>query len=293
MDKKLKLSAISELLKPITWFPPMWAFCCGAISTGQELSSKFSLILIGLLLTGPLVCAASQAINDWFDREVDAINEPHRPIPSGRIPGDWGLRIAVFWSLMSLFVSIYLGVWAIIATFLALILAWAYSMPPIRLKSNGWLGNAACGISYEGIAWTTGAIVMANGAFPELRSLTLALLFSFGAHGIMTLNDFKSIRGDKQLGIKSLPVQLGIDGAAKSACFTMLLPQTIVLALLVSWGQIFFSVLFLILILFQISLMIYFLVNPFKRALFYSAVGVPLFVLGMMISAFALRELNL
>ena len=43
------------------------------------------------------VCGTSQAINDWYDRHVDAINEPHRPIPSGRIPGEWGFWIAVIW----------------------------------------------------------------------------------------------------------------------------------------------------------------------------------------------------
>lgn len=78
-----QLSAVAELLKPITWFPPMWAFACGAVASGQALGERWVLLALGLVLTGPLVCASSQAVNDWFDRHVDAINEPQRPIPSG------------------------------------------------------------------------------------------------------------------------------------------------------------------------------------------------------------------
>ena len=74
----------------------MWAFSCGVVASGSNFFDQAWLILIGLLLTGPLVCAASQAVNDWYDRHVDAINEPNRPIPSGRIPGTWGFKIAVF-----------------------------------------------------------------------------------------------------------------------------------------------------------------------------------------------------
>ena len=90
------------LLKPITWFPPMWAFLCGIVSSGASLSGHWGLIVLGLILAGPIVCGMSQAANDWCDRHVDAINEPDRPIPSGRIPGRWGLRIALAMSALSL-----------------------------------------------------------------------------------------------------------------------------------------------------------------------------------------------
>ena len=125
----------------------MWAFTCGVISSGQALDGRWWTLFIGVLLVGPMVCAASQAANDWFDREVDAINEPNRPIPSGRIPGHWGLYIAIAWSAISLLLGASLGVWAFWATVLAVFLAWAYSMPPLRLKLNGWYGNAAVGVS--------------------------------------------------------------------------------------------------------------------------------------------------
>ena len=283
------LSAVTELLKPITWFPPMWAFSCGVVASGIPLEGRWWILLVGVALAGPLVCATSQAVNDWFDRHVDAINEPQRPIPSGRLPGRWGLYIAIGWTLLSLVVATRLGAWGFGAAALGLVLAWAYSAPPLRLKLNGWWGNAACGLSYEGLAWATGAAVMAGGAMPESRSLLLALLYSIGAHGIMTLNDFKAVEGDRQMGVRSLPVQLGIQRAAQLACWTMIVPQAVVVVLLFTWGAPWHGVAVTALMGLQGLLMAHFLKQPSERALMYSGFGVPLFVSGMMVSAFALR----
>src|SRR4051812_21882748 len=115
-------SAVLELLKPITWFAPMWAFGCGVVSSGVPTHGRWPLILAGVLLAGPLVCATSQAVNDWFARHVDAINEPNRPIPSGRVPGRWGLYIAIGWTALSLLVASALGPWAFGAAVVGLLL---------------------------------------------------------------------------------------------------------------------------------------------------------------------------
>jgi chlorophyll/bacteriochlorophyll a synthase len=284
-------SAVAELLKPITWFPPMWAFACGAVASGASADGRVWLVAAGVLLAGPLVCATSQAVNDWFDREVDAINEPQRPIPSGRMPGRWGLYVAIAWTLLSLIAALAIGPWVFAAAAFGLALAWAYSAPPLRLKQNGWWGNAACGLCYEGLAWITGAAVMAGGA-PSLRSLILAALYSAGAHGIMTLNDFKSIGGDTRMGIGSLPVRLGPQRAAQVACWAMALPQVAVIALLVDWGQPLHAAGVGALLAVQLLMMRRFLAAPVERALWYSGFGVPLFVLGMLVSAFALRAVG-
>jgi chlorophyll synthase len=283
------LSAVAELLKPITWFPPMWAFGCGVVASGLPAEGRWPVIVAGVLLAGPFVCATSQAVNDWFDRHVDAINEPQRPIPSGRMPGHWGLYIAVIWTLLSLVLAWQLGFAGFVAAAVGLLLAWAYSAPPLRLKRNGWWGNAACGLCYEGLAWITGAAVMAMGEWPDGRSLALALLYSLGAHGIMTLNDFKSITGDQQMGIRSLPVMLGATRAAQVASAVMAVPQLVVIALLVAWGQGGHALAVTGLLVVQALMMRRFIAQPLQRALWYSGAGVPLYVSGMLVSAFALR----
>ncbi len=270
----------------------MWAFTCGVVASAQSFSANWLLIFLGLVLTGPLVCASSQAVNDWFDRHVDAINEPNRPIPSGRMPGRWGFYIAVLWSVLSLIWAWGLGTWGFWACALGLALAWAYSAPPFRLKLNGWWGNTACALSYEGLAWVTGGAVMLGGALPQGESLLLALLYSIGAHGIMTLNDFKAIEGDKQMGVRSLPVQLGPLGAAKAACVIMLVPQFVVIGFLLQWAQPWHAVGVLALVLAQLPLMLTFIRQPIEKALMLSAFGVPLYVSGMMVSAWALHFLH-
>ncbi len=282
--------AVLELLKPITWFAPMWAYGCGIASSGVPASERWFEVLLGVLLAGPLVCGTSQAVNDWFDRHVDAINEPNRPIPSGRIPGRWGLVIAQIWTALSLAVAAYLGLWAFLAAAFGLALAWAYSAPPFRLKMNGWWGNAAVAGCYEGLPWFTGAAIML-GVFPDWRIVVLATLYSAGAHGIMTLNDFKSIEGDKRMDVRSLPVQLGAENAARLACVVMAVPQIIVAALLLSWGRPWHGLAILVSLIVQLGLMAWLLQNPRERAPLYNATGTTLYVIGMLISAYAVSSL--
>lgn len=276
-----------ELLKPITWFAPMWAFGCGIVSSGVRVTDHLGMLLLGAALSGPLVCGTSQAVNDWFDRHVDAINEPNRPIPSGRIPGRWGLYIGISWSLVSLLVAASMGLAVFLAAIFGLAMAWAYSAPPFRFKKNGWLGNSAVGLCYEGLPWFTGAAAMVGG-LPEPRILMLALLYSIGAHGIMTLNDFKSVEGDTKLGLRSLPVQLGVGRAARLACIVMAVPQMIVIALLVTWHAPYHATIVGALLVAQFALMPRLLKSPEKEAAFYNATGTTLYVLGMLASAFAL-----
>jgi chlorophyll synthase len=283
------LSTVVELLKPITWFAPMWAFACGVVSSGISPQGRWPMVFAGVLLAGPLVCATSQAVNDWFDRHVDAINEPARPIPSGRMPGRWGFYIALGWTALSLVVATALGPWGFGAAVLGLGLAWAYSAPPIRLKRNGWWGNTAVALCYEGLPWFTGAAVMAA-AQPDWRILVIAGLYSIGAHGIMTLNDFKSVEGDRRTGIDSLPVLLGIEKSAWVACAVMAAPQVVVVALLTAWDRPLHAAAVAVLLAAQLALMTRLLREPRERAAWYNATGTSLYVIGMLVGAFALRQ---
>lgn len=280
---------VLEFLKPVTWFAPMWAFGCGVVSSGVSASSQWPLVLAGVLLAGPFVCATSQATNDWFDRHVDAINEPHRPIPSGRIPGRWGLYIALAWTALSLLIGSALGPWGLAAAIFGLALAWAYSAPPLRLKQNGWWGNSAVALCYEGLPWITGAAVVAAGAAPDSKIFVLAALYSLGAHGIMTLNDFKSVEGDLRTGIGSLPVRLGVVNAGRVACALMAGAQVFVVLALYAWGMPTHAAIVGGLLLAQVVLMKRLLEQPRERAPWYNATGTSLYVLGMLVSAFAIR----
>jgi chlorophyll synthase len=189
--------------------------------------------------------------------------------------------------VLSLIVATALGLWGFVAAVFGLALAWAYSAPPLRLKRNGWWGNAAVGLCYEGLPWFTGAAVMAA-ALPNWRVILVALLYSVGAHGIMTLNDFKSVEGDKRTGIGSLPVRLGVINAARLACAVMAIPQIAVIIILFAWGAKLYAGVVAILLVVQLELMTRLIRSPHERAAWYSATGVSLYVLGMLVAALAL-----
>ena len=283
-------AAALRLIKPITWFPPMWAYVCGLIASGVAVAGQWHLVLLGVLLAGPIVCGMSQAANDWCDRHVDAINEPDRPIPSGRIPGRWGLWIALAMSALSLFVGWQLGPWGFAATVVGVLAAWAYSAEPVRLKRSGWWGPGLVGLSYETLPWITGAALLSAGA-PRAEVLVVALFYGIGAHGIMTLNDFKALEGDRQTGVNSLPVTLGPRRAAQVACAVMALPQAVVIVLLALWNRPEHAAGVALVLVLQFWAMKIMFRDPRAKAPWYNGTGVLLYVSGMMIAAFALRGL--
>ena len=278
---------VVQLTKPVTWFPPMWAFMCGVVSSGASIIDNWSFLIAGIVLTGPIVCGTSQVINDYCDRHVDAINEPNRPIPSGRITGRWAIFIALIGCMFSLVVGAALGPWVLLATCVALFFGWAYSSPPFRLKRSGWLGPLVCALSYEGLSWFTGASVMLGG-LPGNTTLAILLLYSLGAHGIMTLNDFKAVEGDRATGLRSLPVTMGVRGAALFACAVMAFAQLSVTAILL-WQNLLLSATIVgVFLLIQICLMARLVENPAKYAPWYNATGVSLYVFGMLAAALGL-----
>lgn len=281
------LRDVLELAKPVTWFPPMWAFLCGIVSAGAPLGRRWGLVAAGVLLAGPLLCGTSQAVNDWFDRHVDAINEPGRPIPSGRIAGRWGLGLALAGSALSLVEAALIGRWVLAAAALGLACAWAYSAPPPRLKASGLWGPALVALTYEGLSWFTGASILLGGP-PPAATLAAIALYSLGAWGIMTLNDFKAVAGDRATGVRSLPATIGVAPAARLACLVMAVPQVAVVALL--WGEEHRLAALAVAALLggQLVLMRRLLRDPRAHAPWYNATGTTLYVLGMMASALGL-----
>jgi chlorophyll/bacteriochlorophyll a synthase len=281
------LRDVIELTKPVTWFPPMWAFMCGVVSSGISIADNWIFLAAGIALTGPIVCGTSQVINDYCDRHVDAINEPLRPIPSGRVPGRWPVWIALAGSGLSLALAAALGSWVFLATCVALFCGWAYSSPPFRFKRSGWLGPFVCALSYEGLSWFTGASVML-GDLPNGTTLLTLLLYSLGAHGIMTLNDFKAVEGDRATGLRSLPVTMGVRGAALFACAVMALAQLAVITILALQDLTLSASIVGVFVAIQIALMARLVRNPAKLAPWYNATGVSLYVFGMLAAALGL-----
>jgi chlorophyll/bacteriochlorophyll a synthase len=289
-----------QLMKPITWIPLIWGVVCGAASSGHYVWSLEHVAIAAacMLLSGPLMVGYTQTLNDFYDREIDAINEPYRPIPSGIISVPQVM--AQIWVLLIAGIAIAIGldIWAehqfFTITAIAIIgtiLAYIYSAPPLKLKQNGWLGNYALGASYIALPWLTG-----HALFGELnvQLVFLTLFYSLAGLGIAIVNDFKSVEGDRQLGLKSLPVMFGVTAAAWICVLAIDIFQLGMVGYLVSIQQKLYAVTLLLLVIPQIVFQdMYFLRDPLKNDVKYQASAQPFLVFGMLVTGLAIGHAGL
>ncbi|NTU84581.1 MAG: UbiA family prenyltransferase [Chloroflexales bacterium] len=206
-----------ELADPVTWIAPMLVVLCGAIAAGHgdpgfQLTDGGDLLLVGAaaIMCGPLGTGFSQSINDYFDRELDAINDPSRPIPSRRVTLGAARLNWIGLGLATMAVALLLArqsVWVPVLAAVSLALAAAYSVPPFKLKQRYWLGPPAVGFGYIFLTWVGGHLIFAPLTWP---SLVIALAGSALAAGLLFLNDIKSVEGDRRHGLRSMTVALGV-----------------------------------------------------------------------------------
>ena len=281
-------ASLKTFAKPGTWFAPMWAMLVGCVAGGAAWDlASVGRVLAGMIMAGPLLCAFSQVVNDWYDRDVDRINEPDRPTAANLLAPRTIALIATLLAAGALGIAYALGPLVVWLALGGLVLALAYSAPPLRLKArNGWLANAACAFAYEGFAWVAGAAAFGH---VSRGTVVLAALYSLGSHGLMTLNDFKSIEGDRTLGLRSIPAMLGIDGALKAAFACIDVFQLLAIAY-VAWHQAWIAaaVMFALFVV-QLPMQRKMATDPAKLAPWYCASAIPPFVWGMLAAALATR----
>ncbi|KAL1321717.1 hypothetical protein AAHE18_14G147200 [Arachis hypogaea] len=208
-----------QLTKPVTWPPLIWGVACGAAASGnfhwdfEDVAKS----IVCMMMSGPFLMGYTQTMNDWYDREIDAINEPYRPIPSGAISENEVIAQIWFLLLGGLTLAGILDIWAghTFPTIFDLALggslvSYIYSAPPFKLKRNGWIGNLALGASYISLPWLAGQAL-----FGTLSAdiIFLTLLYSIAGFGVGIVNDFKSVEGDRAHGLQSIPVAFGAETA--------------------------------------------------------------------------------
>jgi chlorophyll synthase len=284
-----------QLMKPITWIPLIWGVVCGAASSGEYFWSLENIlkVLTCMLLSGPLMTGYTQTLNDFYDKEIDAINEPYRPIPSGAISIPQVVTQIFVLLFGGLGISYLLDLWAghefpvmFCLTLGGAFIAYIYSAPPLKLKQNGWLGNYALGASYIALPWWAGHVL-----FGQLnwKIAILTLIYSLAGLGIAVVNDFKSVEGDRQLGLKSLPVMFGITTAAWICVIMIDVFQAGIAGYLISIQENLYATIVLLLIIPQITFQdMYFLRNPLENDVKYQASAQPFLVIGMLITGLAL-----
>ncbi len=289
-----------QLMKPITWIPLIWGVVCGAAASGNYHWDFRDPLLAAacMLMSGPMLAGYTQTINDFYDRDIDAINEPYRPIPSGAI----SVPQVVTQILVLLFSGIAISIGLdravghefpimLVLTLFGSFVAYIYSAPPLKLKKNGWAGNYALGASYIALPWWAGQALFGT---LDWKIIVITLVYSMAGLGIAVVNDFKSVDGDAQLGLKSLPVMFGIDKAAWICVAMIDVFQLGIAAYLMSIHQNLYAVLLILLVIPQITFQdMYFLRDPLNNDVKYQASAQPFLVLGMLVAALAIGHTSL
>lgn len=295
-----------QLTKPVTWVPLIWGVTCGAAASGNyhwwnpfggdisfDLGSQDLLKALGcMVLAGPFLTGFTQTINDWYDREIDAINEPYRPIPSGAISEKQVIEQIWVLLLGGLGIAYGLDVWAehevpmiFLLSVFGSFISYIYSAPPLKLKQNGWAGNYALGSSYISLPWWCGQAMFGD---LNIQVVILTLLYSWAGLGIAIVNDFKSVEGDRAMGLQSLPVAFGVEKAKWICVASIDATQLGIAAWLYSIGEPTYAAVLTAFVLPQIfAQWKYFLPDPVGNDVKYQATAQPFLVFGILTTALA------
>ncbi len=195
-----------ELIRPLNCVMVSIAVFIGA-GIGVGLSVFDEIYMLKVLLAcfvAFLFTGAGNALNDYYDRDIDKINHPRRPIPCGKVSPKNTIRFSVLLFIGAIILTLYINLYAILilATNLAIMISYE-----VFSKAKGVAGNAT-------ISWLTATTFLFGGAAVEALTapLILSSLAFLATFGREIAKDIEDIRGDT--GRVTLPMNLGIDGAA-------------------------------------------------------------------------------
>jgi len=210
-----KISAFIKLSRPFTLLSPAVGFIGGGL-TAWSLSKLPGAPPWGVwagAAASVLLNAFSNSLNQIYDLEIDRINCPKRPLPSGSLT----LRDAGIFTFACLALSFVIA--TAVSTLLLNIFAaaalttWAYSAPPARTKARGMLGNLTIAVTRGLLLFVAGWTSAASPWTPVPWTAGAVLgLFIFGA---ASTKDFSDTKGDSAFGIMTLPVRFGPAAAAR------------------------------------------------------------------------------
>jgi len=218
-----------------------FAVIVGAALANKALSNSFLTNLVYGFFTGFLLTAASMVINDYYDRDIDAVNEPNRPIPSGLIKPKEALAFAFILSVLGFttaFANSYLTSLESVYCFLIAIIAWLIFVAYTTIgKRTGLPGNflvSAC----VSIPFIYGSFAATNTLEPNILIFILMVFLSNTGREIT--KGIVDVQGDKMRGVNTLAVKYGEKRAAVAAALfyvsaVLLSPIPLILPLVSFW----------------------------------------------------------
>ncbi len=221
--KQGKLSAYVELARPFTLLPPALGVVSGAVTAWgsghvvhRALSPDLVLPIVWGTLMAAVLNAANNALNQIYDLDIDRVNKPKRPLPSGTLTlGEaWGFTWVTFvvaWALAWVATpsEAHECFWIVLFTS---VLCWIYSAPPLWTKRRGFLANITIavprGVLLKVAGWSTVKTILG------LEPWYIGAIFGLFLLGAASTKDFADIEGDKAGGCTTLPILYGVKAAA-------------------------------------------------------------------------------
>ena len=218
----MRLPPLIRLLRPFTLLPPLLGMLSGAASAlGAGRAEVDALRGTLFVVCGALMAAtlngASNVLNQVHDLELDRVNKPERPLPAGELTVAAARRFARALYLVSIvlaFLILPAGFPEVgVIVLLTAGLTWAYSSPPLRLRSSWWAGPLVIAIPRGGLLKVAGWGTLAP-VFSDREPWILGALFFLLILGAAPTKDFEDMEGDRRFGASSLPLRFGPRRAA-------------------------------------------------------------------------------
>ena len=218
----MKLKAYVDFARPFTLLPPALGVLSGAVTAWGARHTKAPLTLDLLLpvLSGTLMAAMlnafNNALNQIYDLDIDRVNKPKRPLPSGALAmGEaWAftwVTCAIAW-VLAWFASPdgrRECFWIVVFT---TGLCWLYSAPPLWTKRRGMWANITIaiprGVLLKVAGWSTVKTILG------VEPWYIGSIFGLFLLGAASTKDFADIDGDRAGGCTTLPIQYGVKKAA-------------------------------------------------------------------------------
>lgn len=257
--RRLDITAYKDLVRPFTLLMPFVGFFAGAgiaYFANAELTIPTSKLYFNMIIgaiAASLLNAASNCINQYYDYDIDVINKPNRPLPSGRISKSTGLKFGLVLYVIDLILALLINIPVLVFVAITALLTYFYSAPPIRFKNNPILSNISMaiprGLLLPVVGWLS--VHPENFTNPNPTPWAIGLILFLYFVGAATTKDYADMKGDAAGGAKTLPVVLGVTKSAWviSPFFVfpfllipffirwhLLIPSTLPLTILAVWG---------------------------------------------------------
>jgi len=207
-----KLTAIIKITRPSNVFITFLTIFASVLifSNGDEKLLKFS--IIGGIV-GALIDAGGNIINDFFDVEIDKINKPKRPIPSGLISRKLALYLYILTTSLGIILSNFLGLLPFLISLSSSVLIFLYSF---RLKRLPLFGNFI-------VAFLTGlAFIFAGSIAKNIKEAIIPMVFALLINlAREIIKDIEDIEGDMKAGLNTFPIKAGIKKSIMLSSFIL------------------------------------------------------------------------